>query len=92
MEQTVPKVIKRSKVIGNIEEIKANKVIKRPRVITSIKDVKPIKLRSNDKRKRYLNPKTDNMVVWKSLLASKRKEMSALSAINRRVMKNGNKS
>ena len=47
----------------------------------SIKDVKPVRLKSNDKRKKYLNPKTGNMILWKSLLASKCKEMSALSAI-----------
>ena len=56
------------------------RLIKIPRVIATIKDVKPIKLGSNDKRKRYLNPKPGNMVLWKSLSASKRKEMSALSA------------
>ena len=74
MELSAPKVIKRPKPIENIEEVKATKV-------ASIKDVKPVKLRSNDKRKRYLNPKTGNMVLWKSPLASKCKEMSALSAI-----------
>ena len=75
MERTTP----RRKVI---KEPKSTRVIKRPRVIASIKDVKPVKFRLNDKRKkRYLNPKTGNMVLWKSLLASKCKEMSALSAI-----------
>ena len=56
VEQTTPK----RKVI---KEPKSTRVIKRPRVIASIKDVKPIKLLSNDKRKRYLNPKTGNLVL-----------------------------
>ena len=85
MERTTPK----RKVI---KEPKSARVIKRPRVIASIKDAKPVKLGSNDKRKRYLNPKTSNMVLWKSLLASKRKEISALSAIKQKEMKNGKKS
>ena len=84
VERTVSNVNKRHKVIGNIQESKTTKVIKRPRVIAGIKDVKPVKLRSNDKRKRYLNPKTSNMVLWKSLLAFKRKEMSALSAMKQK--------
>ena len=33
------------------------------RVITSIKDIKPVKLESSNKRKRYFNPKTGNMVL-----------------------------
>ena len=54
-----------------IMEPKSTSVIKRPRAITSIEDVKPVRLGSNDKRKRYLNPKTGNMVLWKSPLHRK---------------------
>ena len=46
-----------------IKEPKSTEGIKRPRVIASISGVKLVKLRSNDKRKRYLNPKTGNMVI-----------------------------
>ena len=77
MERTTPK----RKVN---KEPKSTRAIKRPRVITSIKDVKPIKLGSNDKRKRYLNRKTGDVVLWKSFLASKCKEMSALSVIKQK--------
>ena len=77
MERTTPK----RKVI---KEPKSTGVIKRPRVISSMKDVNPIKLGSNDKWKKYLNLKTSNMVLRKSLSASKRKEMSALSAIKQK--------
>ena len=65
VERPAPKVIKRSKVIGNIEEIKANTVIKRPKIIGNIDEHKanrvikiPKEVKVDDIRKRYLNPIT----------------------------------
>ena len=63
MERSSPKVIKRSKAIGNIEEIKATEVIKRPEVIGNIEEPKanrvitiPEVVKVDDKHKRYVNP------------------------------------
>ena len=58
VERSGPKVVKRPKVIGNIEEIKANKVIKKPKIIGNLKlnstFIKiPIVVKVDDKRKRY---------------------------------------
>ena len=53
VERTTPK----RKVI---KEPKSTRVIKKPRIVASIKDVKPVKLGSNDKRKRYIKTKHDN--------------------------------
>ena len=63
MEQTAPKVIKRPKVIGNIEEPEANKVIKIPKVF-KVED---------DKHKRYVNPIRLNHVLRPTYLAVLRK-------------------
>ena len=64
MERTALKAIKRSKVIGNIKEIKATKVIKRPKVTGNIEEPKAnrvIKIakevKVDDRRKRYVSPK-----------------------------------
>ena len=62
MKRTVPKVIKRPKVVGKIKEIKANKIIKRPKVIGN-----------NDKRERYVNPITFNHVLRPTYFAALRK-------------------
>ena len=62
MERSATKVIKRPKVIGNIEEPKANKVIKIPKVVNV-----------DNKRERYLNPITLNYVLRPTYLAALRK-------------------
>ena len=77
MERSASKVIKRPKVIGNIEEIKATMVIKRPKVIENIEEPKAnrvIKIpkvdKVDDKRKRYVNPITLNYVLRPTYLAA----------------------
>ena len=62
VKRTASKVIKRAKVIGNIEKPKANRVIKTP------KEVKV-----DDRRKRYVNLITLNYVLRQTYLAALRK-------------------
>ena len=57
-----PRVIKRPKAIGKIEEPKANRVIKIPKEV-----------RVDDRRKRYINPITLNYVLRPTYLAALRK-------------------
>ena len=90
VERTAPKVIKRPKVIGNIEEIKVTKVIKRPEIVGSIKEPKanrvvriPKVAKVDDKCKRYVNPITLNYVLRPTQLRYVRL---------RRRTNNGNKS
>ena len=62
MKQTASKVIKRPKVIGNFEELKANRVIKIP------KEVKV-----DDRHKTFVNSITLNYVLRPTYLAVLRK-------------------
>ena len=62
MKRAASNVIKRPKVIGNIEEITASKGIKRPKIIGNFEEPKdnriieiPKAVKVDDKRNRYLN-------------------------------------
>ena len=77
MERTAPKAIRKSKVIGNINEIEANKVIKIPKVIGNIEEPKANRVikkakevKADDRHKRYVNPFTLNYVLRPTYLAA----------------------
>ena len=77
MERSTPKVIKRPKVVGNIEEIKATEVIKRPEVFGIIEEPKanrvikiPKVVKADVKRKRFVNPITLSYVLRPTYLAA----------------------
>ena len=67
VKRTAAKVIKRPKIIGDIEEPKANRIIKRPKIIGHIEEHKansviklPKVVEGNDELKGYINPITLN--------------------------------
>ena len=76
VERTDPKVIKRTKVIGNIKEIKVNKVIKRPKVTGNTEEpkanriIKIPKEVKDGRHKRYLNPVMLNYVLRPTYLTA----------------------